>query len=104
MNNYGVILNEIGFEPMLTQLQQQVLRPIASELFPTEVRGARGEGPRDREEARGGEARGGAGCLKCRGGRARGGVAADAADEAWMQLFVWGISRWEGSLGVVGVK
>ena len=37
--------------------------------------------------------------------RARGGwAAAGAADEVTMQLFVWGILRSEGSLGVVGMK
>lgn len=33
MNNYGVIVNDIGLEPFITTLQQTVLQPIASELF-----------------------------------------------------------------------
>lgn len=34
MNKYGVIVNEIGMEPMLDRLQREVLQPISSELFP----------------------------------------------------------------------
>jgi len=36
MNNYGVILNDIGFEPMIEQLQKCMLQPIAATLFPRE--------------------------------------------------------------------
>jgi len=36
MNNYGVILNEIGMRPMITALQQQYIWPIARVLFPTQ--------------------------------------------------------------------
>eukprot|EP00746_Dinoflagellata_sp_MGD_P079447 gnl/MRDRNA2_/MRDRNA2_31765_c0_seq2.p1 gnl/MRDRNA2_/MRDRNA2_31765_c0~~gnl/MRDRNA2_/MRDRNA2_31765_c0_seq2.p1 ORF type:complete len:400 (-),score=49.80 gnl/MRDRNA2_/MRDRNA2_31765_c0_seq2:17-1123(-) len=33
MNNYGVIVNEIGLEPMMSRLQHDVLQPIAHALF-----------------------------------------------------------------------
>jgi len=36
MNNYGIILNDIGMECMLTSLQERVLQPLASVFFPTE--------------------------------------------------------------------
>mmetsp|Transcript_21650 Transcript_21650/g.51719 ORF Transcript_21650/g.51719 Transcript_21650/m.51719 type:complete len:351 (+) Transcript_21650:65-1117(+) len=36
MNNYGLVLNEIGMRDMITQLQQQYLLPIAKTLFPVE--------------------------------------------------------------------
>lgn len=34
MNNYGLILNEIGMKPAITELQQEVLLPIARVLWP----------------------------------------------------------------------
>jgi len=34
MNNYGLIVNEIGMRPALTDLQQQVLQPLSNLLFP----------------------------------------------------------------------
>jgi len=34
MNNYGLIVNEIGLRPALTALQQEILQPIANVLFP----------------------------------------------------------------------
>jgi len=34
MNNYGLIVNEIGLRPALTDFQQKVLRPLAALLFP----------------------------------------------------------------------
>lgn len=34
MNNYGLIVNEIGMKPALTQLQQEILLPISRLLFP----------------------------------------------------------------------
>jgi len=34
MNNYGVILNEIGMKPLLDALQQGVIWPLARALFP----------------------------------------------------------------------
>ncbi|CAK0884189.1 unnamed protein product [Prorocentrum cordatum] len=37
MNNYGVVLNDIGWEPMVEILQQEVLQPIASVFFPEEA-------------------------------------------------------------------
>jgi hypothetical protein len=36
MNNYGIIVNEIGMKPMLDRFQAEILLPIASLLFPTE--------------------------------------------------------------------
>jgi hypothetical protein len=36
MNNYGVILNEIGMRPMISALQQQYIWPLARVLFPKE--------------------------------------------------------------------
>lgn len=35
MNNYGVIINEIGMEPMLDLLQRNMLHPVARFLFPS---------------------------------------------------------------------
>ncbi|CAJ1398592.1 unnamed protein product [Effrenium voratum] len=37
MNNYGVIVNEIGMRPMITEFQQQYIWPIAKVLFPEEA-------------------------------------------------------------------
>jgi len=34
MNNYGVVINEIGMRPMVTRLQRDILQPIARLLFP----------------------------------------------------------------------
>lgn len=36
MNNYGVIVNEIGMEHMITSLQERVLQPLIAVLFPSE--------------------------------------------------------------------
>ena len=36
MNNYGIIVNEIGLRPALDWLQQEVLQPVAAHLFPEE--------------------------------------------------------------------
>ena len=36
MNNYGLILNQIGLRPMLTALQRRVVLPLSSMLFPAE--------------------------------------------------------------------
>lgn len=36
MNNYGIILNEIGLEPLIFDLQDAVIQPLASVLFPIE--------------------------------------------------------------------
>mmetsp|Transcript_13611 Transcript_13611/g.27501 ORF Transcript_13611/g.27501 Transcript_13611/m.27501 type:complete len:320 (-) Transcript_13611:79-1038(-) len=36
MNNYGVIVNEIGMRPMITAFQQQYIWPLARRLFPEE--------------------------------------------------------------------
>mmetsp|Transcript_1107 Transcript_1107/g.3887 ORF Transcript_1107/g.3887 Transcript_1107/m.3887 type:complete len:542 (+) Transcript_1107:66-1691(+) len=36
MNNYGLILNEIGLEPMIDLLQEKYLQPVARLLFPKE--------------------------------------------------------------------
>lgn len=34
MNNYGLIVNEIGMRPALTRFQQEILQPVAQVLFP----------------------------------------------------------------------
>jgi len=36
MNNYGIIVNEIGLKGMMTRLQQEVLWPISRVLYPRE--------------------------------------------------------------------
>jgi len=36
MNNYGIIVNEIGMEGMINSLQAKILQPIARMLFPQE--------------------------------------------------------------------
>jgi len=36
MNNYGVILNEIGMEPLMFAIQDEVIQPLAAVLFPKE--------------------------------------------------------------------
>eukprot|EP00928_Gymnodinium_smaydae_P075167 TRINITY_DN58178_c0_g1_i1.p1 TRINITY_DN58178_c0_g1~~TRINITY_DN58178_c0_g1_i1.p1 ORF type:complete len:496 (-),score=78.15 TRINITY_DN58178_c0_g1_i1:159-1646(-) len=36
MNNYGIILNEIGLEPLMFALQDAVIQPLAAVLFPRE--------------------------------------------------------------------
>ena len=33
MNNYGIIVNDIGLEPLIVALQRLVLLPLARELF-----------------------------------------------------------------------
>merc|ERR1712137_221140 len=38
MNNYGLILDEIGFTPFLNQLRQNYIQPIAQVLYPHEGR------------------------------------------------------------------
>jgi hypothetical protein len=37
MNNYGVILNEIGMRPMITAFQQRYLWPLSRHLFPAQA-------------------------------------------------------------------
>ncbi|KAL1521766.1 hypothetical protein AB1Y20_021420 [Prymnesium parvum] len=37
MNNYGIIVNQIGMEPVITTLQKAVLHPIASILYPVQA-------------------------------------------------------------------
>ena len=34
MNNYGIVVNEIGMEPALDQLCHNLLQPLAHYLFP----------------------------------------------------------------------
>jgi len=34
MNNYGIIVNEIGMRPMISRMQAQILHPIAKLLWP----------------------------------------------------------------------
>lgn len=36
MNNYGIILNDIGLEPLIFDLQDAVIQPLASVLLPVE--------------------------------------------------------------------
>lgn len=36
MNNYGIILNDIGLEPLIFAMQDAVIQPLASVLFPRE--------------------------------------------------------------------
>ena len=42
MNNYGIIVNNIGMQPVLTALQRFVLQPIAGMLYPTQALEGRG--------------------------------------------------------------
>jgi hypothetical protein len=37
MNNYGVVVNEIGLKPLISSFQQQYLWPISKVLFPEEA-------------------------------------------------------------------
>ncbi|KAL3892945.1 MAG: hypothetical protein SGPRY_014628, partial [Prymnesium sp.] len=37
MNNYGIIVNQIGMKPAVTALQRAVLHPIASMLYPLQA-------------------------------------------------------------------
>jgi hypothetical protein len=37
MNNYGLVINDIGLAPWVDQLVDTFLRPLAEKLFPTEV-------------------------------------------------------------------
>jgi len=39
MNNYGVIVNDVGLEPFIACLQRRVLTPLAAALFGDEGRG-----------------------------------------------------------------
>jgi len=36
MNNYGIILNEIGMEPLMFAIQDKIIQPLAAVLFPKE--------------------------------------------------------------------
>jgi len=36
MNNYGVIVNEIGMEPLVFAMQERIIKPLAFALFPEE--------------------------------------------------------------------
>jgi len=36
MNNYGVILNEIGLEPLMFAMQDEIIQPLAAVLMPKE--------------------------------------------------------------------
>jgi len=42
MNNYGIIVNNIGMQPVLTALQRNVLQPIAGLLYPAQALEGRG--------------------------------------------------------------
>lgn len=37
MNNYGVVVNEIGLRPLITSFQQEYLWPLARRLFPIQA-------------------------------------------------------------------
>jgi len=37
MNNYGVVINEIGMRPLVTDLQQRFIWPVARRLFPKQA-------------------------------------------------------------------
>ena len=39
MNNYGIIVNQIGMQGVITRLQREVLLPISQLLFPVQARG-----------------------------------------------------------------
>ena len=39
MNNYGIIVNHIGMQQVITAFQHAVLQPIADLLYPEEARG-----------------------------------------------------------------
>ena len=43
MNNYGVIVNEIGMKRAIDTLQQRLIQPIADAIFP-EIATVNGEG------------------------------------------------------------
>lgn len=36
MNRYGIVLNQLGLEPLITSLQQEYLLPLQADLFPEE--------------------------------------------------------------------
>jgi hypothetical protein len=36
MNNYGVVVNEIGMESFMSQLQRDVTRPLSALFYPAE--------------------------------------------------------------------
>ena len=37
MNNYGVVVNEIGMRPLITAFQQEYLWPLSQRLFPEQA-------------------------------------------------------------------
>ena len=39
MNNYGIIVNQIGMQGVITRLQREVLLPISQLLFPAQAQG-----------------------------------------------------------------
>eukprot|EP00438_Fugacium_kawagutii_P023546 Skav200901 [mRNA] locus=scaffold1581:222139:223539:+ [translate_table: standard] len=39
MNRYGIVLNQLGLEPLITVLQQEYLMPLMTSLYPTESEG-----------------------------------------------------------------
>ncbi|CAE7564771.1 ICU11 [Symbiodinium sp. CCMP2592] len=41
MNRYGVVLNQLGLEPLITELQQEYLMPLMMALYPQEADGCR---------------------------------------------------------------
>jgi hypothetical protein len=49
MNNYGLIVNDIGLEPSITHLQQDYILPLAKLLYPKQAMLLEREGGRERE-------------------------------------------------------
>ena len=39
MNNYGIIVNQIGMQAVITRMQREVLLPLSELLFPVQARG-----------------------------------------------------------------
>ena len=39
MNNYGIIVNQIGMQAVITRLQTEVLLPLSELLFPAQAKG-----------------------------------------------------------------
>ena len=39
MNNYGVIVNHIGMQPVISKLQNEILFPLSELLYPTQAKG-----------------------------------------------------------------
>ena len=44
MNNYGIIVNQIGMQAVITRMQREVLHPLSELLFPAQARLGLGRG------------------------------------------------------------